>query len=66
MPNIRARTSILELSGDFFRIACTVLYLIVHCLGHVVVGVIGVVPGKDDDFAGTISQQLQIRGRTGN
>lgn len=35
-------------------------YLRIHCLGHVVVCIVGVFPGEKDDFTGTISKQLQV------
>lgn len=38
----------------------TVPYLRVHGLSHVVVCVVGVFPGENNDFAGTISKQLQV------
>ena len=49
-----------------FRVTEQVQYLRVHRLSHVVVCVVCVFPGKDDDFTGTISQQLQFLGRTRN
>lgn len=43
-----------------------VLYLRVHRLRNVVVCIVGVFPGENDDFTGTISKQLQVLWSTRN
>lgn len=41
-------------------------YLRVHCFGIIIVGIIGVFPGKYNYFTGAISQQLKFLRWAGN